>query len=119
MNIRRMLPIGNVLRKCTVCGCQITAKNDALTAHEVECLKIPEAIMWHAEGELIIESFHPRGEIGGNVVVGSIVNRSGGQWRVEIMRFDGDRTYTGTYEACIAFIEGVLGDAEKRKPRPL
>lgn len=35
-----MLPIGTVLRKCPVCGYQITAKNEELTVHELECLKL-------------------------------------------------------------------------------
>jgi len=38
MSIRRILPIGTRLRKCIVCGYQITAKYDELTAHELECL---------------------------------------------------------------------------------
>lgn len=38
MNIRRMLPIGTRLRKCLICGEQITAYDDELTAHETDCL---------------------------------------------------------------------------------
>ena len=40
MNIRRMIPMGTRLRKCAVCGTQITARrdDDYPTAHEWECL---------------------------------------------------------------------------------
>jgi hypothetical protein len=110
MNIRRMLPIGNVLRTCVVCGYPITAKSDVLTAHEVECLNLGFAMAWRAEGTLILN---------GDLVVGSVVDHGGDWWSVEILRFDGDRTFRGTYEACLGFIEGVLGEPEKREPRPL
>jgi len=51
--IRRMLPIGTFLRKCPVCGYQITAKSPELTAHEMECLKLrPEDLAKsYANGE--------------------------------------------------------------------
>jgi hypothetical protein len=40
VNIRRMLPIGIHLRKCSVCGEQQMAQSDnELTAHEVECIE--------------------------------------------------------------------------------
>ena len=41
MNIRRMIPMGTRLRKCAVCGAQITARqeDDYPTAHEWECLR--------------------------------------------------------------------------------
>jgi hypothetical protein len=40
VNIRRMIPMGTRLRKCAVCGAQITARrdDDYPTAHEWECL---------------------------------------------------------------------------------
>jgi hypothetical protein len=41
MSIRQMLPVGTHLRKCIVCGYPITAKSDALTAHEMQCLDLP------------------------------------------------------------------------------
>lgn len=40
MSIRQMIPMGTHLRKCPVCGAQINAKGEELTAHEVECLKV-------------------------------------------------------------------------------
>jgi hypothetical protein len=40
MSIRRMIPMGTVLRKCIVCGYPITAKNQDLTAHELQCLEV-------------------------------------------------------------------------------
>jgi hypothetical protein len=109
MSIRQMLPVGSVLRSCVVCGYQITAASNVLTAHEAECLKIPETKMsWRVEGNLIMESFHPHGEIGGDVIVGSMVNKGGGLWNVEIIRFDGDRIFKGRFNACLAFIEIAL-----------
>ncbi len=41
MNIRRMIPMGSRLRKCVVCGAQITARqaDDYPTDHEWECLR--------------------------------------------------------------------------------
>jgi hypothetical protein len=41
VNIRRMIPLGTRLRKCAVCGAQITARrdDDYPTAHEWECLR--------------------------------------------------------------------------------
>jgi hypothetical protein len=41
MGIRRMIPMGRFMRKCIVCGYQITAISDQLTVHELKCLKIP------------------------------------------------------------------------------
>ncbi len=40
MGIRQMIPMGATLRRCPVCGYPITAKDDVLTAHELECLKV-------------------------------------------------------------------------------
>jgi len=39
MNIRRMIPMGTQRRYCSVCGYLINAKDDELTAHEVECIE--------------------------------------------------------------------------------
>jgi hypothetical protein len=44
MSIRRMIPMGTVQRRCIVCGYPINAKSDELTAHEIQCLKIPEQV---------------------------------------------------------------------------
>jgi hypothetical protein len=41
MSIRRMIPMGRFMRKCIVCGYQITAISDQLTVHELKCLRIP------------------------------------------------------------------------------
>jgi hypothetical protein len=43
MSIRRMIPMGTVLRRCIVCGYPITARDHELTAHEMKCLEIPPA----------------------------------------------------------------------------
>ena len=42
MNIRRMIPMGTVQRRCVVCGYQINAKSAELTAHELKCLGLLE-----------------------------------------------------------------------------
>jgi hypothetical protein len=97
MSIRQMLPIGTVLRQCVVCGYPITARSDVLTAHETECLKIPEINMgWRIDDTGLI--------LDGHVLVGSIVKKGDHQWHVEIMRFDGDHTFTGNEAECGAFI---------------
>jgi hypothetical protein len=51
MSINRMLPRGTVLRLCIVCGYQITARSAELTAHELQCLKIP--VVHHENGRAI------------------------------------------------------------------
>jgi hypothetical protein len=51
MSIRRMVPMGTILRKCIVCGYPITAKSQELTAHEVKCLGIEDI-------EKILDSDH-------------------------------------------------------------
>jgi hypothetical protein len=37
-----MIPLGTVQRRCIVCGYPIHAKSNELTAHELQCLNIPE-----------------------------------------------------------------------------
>jgi hypothetical protein len=38
MSIRRMIPMGAVQRRCVICNYPINAKDQELTAHEIDCL---------------------------------------------------------------------------------